>query len=339
MIKSKTVFIVGAGASQEVGLPTGAELKNKIAQKLDLRYEFGSRITGDYQIEAAFRDYVRRESPSSQDINPYLRASRQIRDILPQALSIDNILDAHSGDEKINLCGKIGIVKTILEAENNSRIANTGNYLILEDTWYAQFLKLVTENVRKENLEELFTNVSFITFNYDRCIEQYLVLALSNYYAITEIESQKLVNTLVIEHPYGQVGMLPFQDPGNYVKYGETEYLDLLSISSGIKTFTEQESNDDKLTKLRDLIVEAETVVFIGFAFHELNMQLLDPQKSTNTKRVFATAKGISDSDCLVIIDDIQSILRNDIEKRSIIINNRLTCCELFETHWRSLSR
>ena len=34
MFKSKTVFILGAGASQEVGMPVGARLTGKIAQIL-----------------------------------------------------------------------------------------------------------------------------------------------------------------------------------------------------------------------------------------------------------------------------------------------------------------
>jgi DNA-binding HxlR family transcriptional regulator len=37
MLKSKTVFVLGAGASKEVGLPVGSELKSTIAAKLDWR--------------------------------------------------------------------------------------------------------------------------------------------------------------------------------------------------------------------------------------------------------------------------------------------------------------
>ena len=36
MIKSKTVFIVGAGASAEVGLPVGGQLKKVISDKLNI---------------------------------------------------------------------------------------------------------------------------------------------------------------------------------------------------------------------------------------------------------------------------------------------------------------
>ena len=42
------VIVIGAGASKEARLPTGVELRHKIAALLDIRFEFGSRkISGD----------------------------------------------------------------------------------------------------------------------------------------------------------------------------------------------------------------------------------------------------------------------------------------------------
>jgi len=55
-----TVFVIGAGASKEAGLPTGYELKSKISKLLDIRFDqFGSKQkSGDYQIMAALRLYL-----------------------------------------------------------------------------------------------------------------------------------------------------------------------------------------------------------------------------------------------------------------------------------------
>lgn len=44
MIRRKTVFIVGAGASAEAKLPIGYELKTKIAHMLSFEFEYGMRI-------------------------------------------------------------------------------------------------------------------------------------------------------------------------------------------------------------------------------------------------------------------------------------------------------
>jgi len=51
----KTVYVVGAGASYEANLPTGNELKDRIAKLLDIRFEFDSQKSGDYEIQQALR--------------------------------------------------------------------------------------------------------------------------------------------------------------------------------------------------------------------------------------------------------------------------------------------
>lgn len=342
MIKSKTVFIVGAGASQEVGLPTGVDFKGRISDKINIQYEDGyERSSGDFQIDNAIREQVRKETPQHIDINPYLQAAWKICDALPQALSIDNVLDAHTDDKRVQLCGKLGIVKTILEAERNSKLfveeGKKVSFLNIENTWYVQLLKLMTENVRKTEVGSLFENISFVTFNYDRCIEQYFFFALKNYYALTDAEAVELIGGLNIYHAYGQVGSLNFHNTPGSTGFGETR-TDLLAISSGIKTFTEQEADISKLSRIRNPIAEADTLVFLGFAFHELNMQLLNPGIPTNTKRIFATAKSISNADCDVVRNDINGLL-NLPYGINISLNNNLTCFGLFETYWRSLSR
>src|SRR5437016_3785299 len=110
------VLVVGAGASKEAGLPVGSELKAKVAQALDIRYERGSRIRGDGLIEEAFHRLAL--GPGGKgNINPYLHISRRIRDAMPQATSIDNFIDSHRDDTDIALCGKLAIARCILQAE------------------------------------------------------------------------------------------------------------------------------------------------------------------------------------------------------------------------------
>lgn len=343
MIKSKTVFVVGAGASNEVGLPTGFELRKLIAAKLDNRFDnFGLKlVSGDYQIVEAITKHVRLQTPKLIDINPYLFASWRIRDALPQALSIDNTLDAHTNDKEAQLCGKLGIIQSIREAEKGSKLfAESGqkiNYTGIENTWYAQFFKLITENVQKKDLGTIFDNISFIIFNYDRCIEHYLINSLSNFYAISESESKSLLAKIKIFHPYGQIGSLLCEDNTKKVDFGSIKRMDILPLVEQIKTFTEQEIDVSTISDMQKLISESEMVVFLGFAFHELNMRLLSLKNEPKIKKVFATAKGISDDDCVIVDKDIRSAFK--LTGQSIFLNNKLTCFDLFETYWRSLSR
>ena len=95
------VLVVGAGASKEVNLPVGAELRTRIATALDIKYYDGyKRSSGDGTIDEAFRELVRETNPQQQDINPFLHSSWRIRDAMPQAISIDNFIDSHRNDER-----------------------------------------------------------------------------------------------------------------------------------------------------------------------------------------------------------------------------------------------
>ena len=93
---NKVVFIFGAGASKEAGLPTGVELKKQISSMLDIRFDHRDQKSGDYVITQALRDLVKTEDGRRGDINPYLHQAWHIRDALPLAISISNIYFAQN---------------------------------------------------------------------------------------------------------------------------------------------------------------------------------------------------------------------------------------------------
>ncbi|OHC73646.1 MAG: hypothetical protein A3G18_02705 [Rhodospirillales bacterium RIFCSPLOWO2_12_FULL_58_28] len=265
-----------------------------------------------------------------------------IRDAMPQADSIDNFIDAHRDDKNIALCGKLGIISSILEKEKGSPLyiglpdAEKIKFKVLEDTWYSNFFKLLIEGVSKNEVEHAFENISFITFNYDRCIEHYLLQALINYYVFSESEAQRLVNGIPILHPYGRVGRLPWQS-GNSISVLFGGVADILSIVDQIKTFTEQIEDQEAISEIRNKVLRAETIVFLGFAFHRQNMELIAPGGTSNAKRVFATAFGISDQDCLVVKNDIIKFFK--LNNANIELRNHLKCAPFLSQYQRSLSQ
>src|SRR5260221_13137659 len=105
MFPSKTVFIIGAGASNEVGLPVGSQLKALIGDKLDLRFQAGYRPVG--QGDLAILDVLRQGVQTK--LNDYLAAGWRIRDGLPLSSSIDDFIDAHRDDQLVAQCGKVAI--------------------------------------------------------------------------------------------------------------------------------------------------------------------------------------------------------------------------------------
>ena len=112
MFQSKTLFVVGAGASQEVGLPTGRGLRETIASKVEFEFDSGHLERGDRNIWMALDLHVeqlRREFPprvlsTQQELENCFNAGRHIASAMPQALSIDNFIDAQQ-NEKVEVCG------------------------------------------------------------------------------------------------------------------------------------------------------------------------------------------------------------------------------------------
>lgn len=346
MFRPKTLFVVGAGASKEAKLPTANELTATIAGMIDIKFHHDDQFSGDFEITAALRRHVQKADGTSGDISPYLRAGRLIRDAMPQAISIDNFIDAHQGDEKVELCGKLAIVRSILDAEQHSLLFFDGqwsndtiNHNNLQETWYISFMQLLTEGFHRENISQLFENVSFIIFNYDRCIEHFLFHAVQTYYGIQSAVAADLMRALKIFHPYGIVGYLPWQADEAAIPFGSSNYeSDLLSLARQIKTFTERIEDETAITAMRRLMQDAETIVFLGFAFHQQNMELMKPIEHNNAIRVFATAKGISDSDCIIIRGQICQFFDKMPHNIKVNLRNGLTCHGIFEEYRRSLS-
>ncbi len=348
MFSTKTVFVVGAGASREAGLPTGDELRPIIADKLNLKYDWTSDPlspkSGDRAIAGALFQYSRQ---TQQDMNTFLPEAWKISEAMPQAISIDNFMDAHSDNFGIQLCGKLSIVQAILEAETNSKLMiderkqKPFDPNRLSGTWYEAFFKMLTENVRLKDIDDIFKNVSFTVFNYDRCIEQFLFKSLQNYYRIDSNDAFTLLERLNINHPYGSVGQLLTRGPGGAVSFGgQNRGINLIDIASQIKTFTEQVEDEAARDALRAQVQQADTLVFLGFAFHQLNMELITPETKSECQRTFGTAFGISEADIDVIQFDIHKMLNRQWGSGlQIHLNNKLTCAELFPNYWRSLSQ
>ena len=343
----KTLMVLGAGASHEPGLPIGNELKGRIAELLDIRFDDGGRTlqSGDVRIVEALRLHVQ----PNRDINPHCHAACHIAAAMPLAISIDNFLDAHRGDKKIELCGKLAIVQTILAAERRSLLYHdeTTRQPFSHDqvcnSWFNSFFQLLTENCRAEDLEQRFSTLTLIVFNYDRCIEQYLYLALQTYYGMGPERAAALVKQMQIYHPYGGVGALPWYGGAQESAFGlEPQASELLKLAAGIKTFTEgTDPSSSDIVAIRNKVLRTDRLIFLGFAFHRLNLELLwdasKPPENATEARCFATAKRISKSDGELIKREIMAL--GKLHFSSIELGGfDMTCAQFFDEYRRGLS-
>lgn len=349
MIMKSLVLILGAGSSEEVGLPVGRDLKSQIAELLDIRFHHGGQQqSGDHLIKQSLRLSAPPVQNGQVDINPYLQMCGRIRDAMPQAISIDHFIDSQAGEEKIALCGKLAIARAILSAESKSSLRiehqNSRNKLDFSNnlnTWFHSFFQLLTENCRVDDLPSRLKSIGIVTFNYDRCLEHFLYHALQNYYSISKFDAAAVMSNLAIHHPYGMVGTLPWMDKEGGIDFGaEPDSRELISISKQIRTFTEgTDPTVSDIDAIRLMVAAARRLTFFGFAFHRMNMNLIFDTVGTtnNTNGIFATALGFSSSDCEHISKELSTYTGLNIGG-PIQVRNDLSCASLVKEYWRSLS-
>jgi hypothetical protein len=306
---------------------------------MDIRFErgFDPAGTGDHDLYSHITYSRPKEAAQFQ------QAAWRIRDGIAFAQSIDDFLDQHRTDPCVNLYGKVGIVQAVAEAERASRLyfnrhegVETFDADQLADTWLPKFLYMLSRGVPRENVAEIFETVAFIVFNYDRCIEHFLINALQRSYAIDYQEAASIVDDLDIFHPYGLIGDL------KQVPFGTTR-INCVKLADSIKTYTEQIAAADTQTRLAGMLANAEHIIFLGFAYHEQNMALLTPAKAMNASRkIFGTAYGMSDSDAEVVRHQIDAwFTERDpraYRKGMINLENKLKCAELFDNYAKSLT-
>lgn len=344
------VLVLGAGASKEVGLPIGTELTSEIGRLLDIRFQSALQESGDDQVTEALRLIASRETEQPRQINPFLHMCWRIRNAMPQAMSIDSFIDCNADEPKIAVCGKLAIARAILAAEAKSTLtidrSNSSNKLDFEKnskTWFKDFFNLLTENCLFEQLPSRLRSLAVITFNYDRCFEHYVYNAIQNFYGVNAEKSAEVLTNLEIHHPYGMVGGLPWmrhQTPP--IDFGADVHVsELVAVSQQLRTFNEgTDPMGSEIESIRATVTDARRLVFLGFAFHRLNMQVLfgtsGSAKTESTQSVFGSAFGISHSNCVCIVNELSD--HTGQSTGTIQLRNGLTCATLVQEYSRSLS-
>jgi hypothetical protein len=344
MFNRKTLFVLGAGSSAEVDLPVGKTLAQNIGRKMDILFELGHKPIGSGDMDL----YNQMTGQFRNNVQEFQSAALLIRDGIGLAQSIDDFLDIHRNNAHLNLYGKAAIVKAILEAERGSKLyfdRNAGTEFDasrLANTWFVKFTHMLSRGIPRENVREIFDHVSFINFNYDRCVEHFLVNALRKLHGIREGEAVSIVDDLNIIHPYGAVDVT--------VPFGATR-ANYRELAAGIRTYTEQIGEDNIRQRIANEIDQAECIIFLGFAYHRQNLSILAPNTPISPKPVFGTAYGMSDADVDVTSHQLDTWFSGNMSRAAgvktnfkvgvrpnIQLENKLTSAALFDNYARSLS-
>jgi hypothetical protein len=315
VIQTETVFVIGAGASCEFGLPSGKELRIKISDALRSRLGGSASSRRRDLIVNAFEFASRRPDSPSIDQSAFtalVTKADTMSDGLSHAASIDDYIDSNSEyDADIARIGKLAIAVCLIEEERVCSLKRKArgeapDLSAVEDTWLASLFTTMAMRVPSGNVEQMFKNVSFVVFNYDRCLEWYLQHALVKRFPIDVEKAKAIVSGCRIIHPYGDLGPLGNADFGvnlgpEFFGTGET----LHEMSNRLLTLSE--GKRVKTAEIHKALSKASRIVFLGFGFHGENVELLTTP-AARIGRFRATAHGLTKNARADVLDRVRKI-------------------------------
>lgn len=342
MFRDNTVFIIGAGASHEFGLPVGEALMQQIQINSRFDTSHGQLMEGVDEIYHSLIDGYKNDGHA---IKMRMQAMAEIHRAIDHAGSIDEFINRHIDDPLIAEVGKLQIAYAISQAERQSNIATivrqteSASPPDLSDTWIKPFTRMLFDGVRNSDVETLGNNITIICFNYDRCIETYLEYAIvKTFRDVSPDMARKIVKKINIIHPYGSLGDLRHHPFG-----AEPTPERLWAMSENIVTWSES-MNSDISPKIQDAMTNASTVIFLGFAFAPQNMKLLEVENGFDGTfqevETFATAYGynavINERLTAKIIDLFPSEFPT-INEDKVHIQYDMKCAEFLKAHSMAL--
>lgn len=269
----KTVFILGAGASRAFGehMPIGSGLADQISDRL---YEEFEGRNDESPISNALR-----RLPGGLS-GEHTRAASHIVGALQAKSSIDELIDDWPNFPEVAQVGKASIAACILQAEQKtllnlplSRKADWGRALrTLRETWAGQLFRAIGA-ASMPNAFQAFHDTAFVTFNYDRCLEQFLLANFIHSSGMMDRAAFNAMSNIEIHHAYGALGeILPSEHDSVETPYGSDDVWAISRAATRIKTFSEEPGD---VSRIQSLILGAKRLVFLGFGYHPRNLDLL----------------------------------------------------------------
>jgi hypothetical protein len=319
----KTVFVVGAGASTEFGdMPVGDTLARETERLMLAELNSGSRWP-----EGPISNAIAGHGGLDQR---HISAMQRIRDGIQSCPSIDEFINEWQDVPFLPDICKLAIAQIILRAERSSVLAAIENedsipaelLRKLEDSWLGITLSRLGPGLRRRDIQQRLENVAFITFNYDRCIEQYLMASFKSTYGMTDSDGAALLASTPVLHVYGSLGSLPQGHMGG-VEFGGSDRMVSYAAKS-IRTYTEEIASDHAM-QIQSVLRGAEKVIFLGCAYHQQNLQvLLGSQASLHDVAVWGTTyrmRPISVERVRAILPNFNTLLE-PVEASELLIRN-----------------
>jgi hypothetical protein len=247
VIKNKTVFVLGAGASNPFGLPLGAELKTHVLAN----YNDKAGHAVNLYNTTTFRE---------GDVRSFITALRY-----SGLTSVDTFLERRP--EFIEIGKATMAIELIVRESLDALWQPGGNWLLyLYSAMIGKSLKEFSEN-----------QVSFVTFNYDRSVEHFFAVSLSNSFGEAMGKIKPVLDSIPIIYLHGRLGYLPWEEAKYMIGYGQKDinHQTMETFLKEIKVVHEdiKDGRDKDFSKAKQLLDEARRVYLLGFGFGALNVE------------------------------------------------------------------
>jgi hypothetical protein len=266
--------------------------KDQIASAVRFRFEHGFQLTsGSEELLRHIRRHVQNEQHRA---NEFTRAGNMLAAAIPAFISADEALHFVSGTPEAVEVGKIAIIHCILEAERKSALAfspSNGRLTGEPSGWIGEMFSITMGGLRRDQLGTIFENVTFVNFNYDRTIEQYLHWALQERANATAEEATDIISRLDMVRPYGSVGRFASQFNTPF-SFGTSAYFDPFSRLDNLGTYTDLRPKHDA-ERMSKALLDASMIIILGFGYHPTNVDLIAVTTGKTTANVIGTVAGI----------------------------------------------
>jgi len=279
MITTPTCLVLGAGASAPYRFPVGVELRNQIARLTGKEYQVMTDSGFPVEEVKAFAHALSRSGYGSVD---WFLAD--FPDFIP--------------------VGKAAIAAHVMPME---RDYNLWPPKMAGSSWYEFLL-----NSLDDHGEFADNQLGVVTFNYDRSLEHYLYTALCTRRGDEERAAADL-SSIEIVHVHGSLGEYPiFGREGQPYKALETPEA-VIEAASRILILSEADDDTKEFARARELLDQAERIIFLGFGYHSESLRRLGPwsEDTRGDTYIIGTREGIPDRQWNRLVEPFNRLFRN----------------------------
>lgn len=277
MIKTKTVFVLGAGASMPYDFESAGTMLVECKKM------------SPYNIAMAVG--FPKVSPPIDTFSEDLRAS--------QNESLDAYLEQRTDSDADMHIGKRLIASRLLlqEYKSNKKFEVTGDWISY------LYSRMVYETGSVREFQEK-NAVTFVTYNYDRLLEHRISRALQSQFKAPITECMAVFDKIKVIHLHGSLGPL---NPPKAIAFGldatnDRDFASRLSFAletsaHSIQIVHQARPDTAEFLASRAALSETTRVFFLGFGFGQTNVQRLDLRNINQGAQIFLTRKNMTNQE------------------------------------------